>query len=111
MYKEILNEEAVYYGGVNCPKGYEIHREQIKYAMMYGYLEKSKNKKTPVQPLNHTIHLSFLNSYISDFFKLQQKGKSSLVTLSFLSPSSIIRAVTFFKSSLLSVSPSSCKFF
>ena len=79
MYKEILNEEAVYYGGVNCPKGYEIHREQIKYAMMYGYLEKSKNKKTPVQPLNHTIHLSFLNSYIRDFFKLQQKGKSSLV--------------------------------
>ena len=38
-------------------------------------------------------------------------GKSSAVTFSFLSPSSITRLVTFFKSSLLSVMPNLSKFF
>jgi len=79
MKKDILNEEAVFYGEVKCPKGYEINREQIKYAMMYGYLTKSKNKKSTIQPLTHTIHLSFLNRYICDFFNLKQKNASSLV--------------------------------
>jgi len=48
MEKIILNEEAVHFGKVNCPKGFEINREDIKYEIMNGYIDISTfsvNKK------------------------------------------------------------------
>lgn len=77
MEKVILNEEAVHFGKVNCPEGFEINREEIKYEIMNGYID-NKDKFLNQYPVGHCIHLDYLNSYIDDFFRLKEKNKSAL---------------------------------
>ena len=74
MYKSILNEEAVYYDFINCPKGFEINREKIKHGIMYGYIN-NKHVQNKQYPVEHRLHLDYLNSYITDFVKLKENFK------------------------------------
>lgn len=68
MKKVILNQEVLYYDFVNCPKGYEIDRHQIRHEMMWGYLNSKKEHPTLTQyPMRHCLSFDYLGEYIRDF--------------------------------------------
>jgi len=69
MQKKVLTEQALYYGDVSMPKGFEINHEQLKSEILESLI---KNEKTIFNK-----SLDSLNTYIKDFFNV--KHKQSLV--------------------------------
>lgn len=76
MDKVILNEEALFYGFVNCPKGFEIDRNEIKHNIMWGYID---NKDLNKYPVEHCLPLDYFNNYIKDFFRQKIKWKFNII--------------------------------
>ena len=63
MQKEILSEQAVYFGDINMPKGFEIDRDKLSKDIIQS---KIKNSNIPFSK-----NLTLLDTYISDHVRLE----------------------------------------
>ena len=82
MNKKILSEQALIYGNVSMPKGFEINRDQLTKDILYSFLKESE--------FPFSKNYDMLNTYILDHVRLKYKidlihfHKSVLVLIVFL---------------------------
>ena len=65
MQKIVLTEQALYYGDVSLPKGFEINKSELKSSALESLIKKEKFLTNKSWDL--------LNNYIKDFFNLKHE--------------------------------------
>jgi|TARA_R110002020_G_scaffold62475_2_gene167158 hypothetical protein len=65
MNKKILSEQALIYGNVSMPKGFEINRDQLTKDILYSFLKESE--------FPFSKNYDMLNTYILDHVRLKYK--------------------------------------